>query len=297
MTVSQIEKTFQSVSAGIELALSNMTLHSPAYLKTLAQIRSAGAQIESLNVRYSPSIFDARIFASVVHIPELGSQLTKAVTDFGRWSQTSTHWQDESMRLTQMLLEMSIKSRWPVPGHLPASTCNRIVRAYEKGELSDDDLDYLFVKLHPPESMDQFKQRWGRYEWLGKRTPIVLEALTCYANETHYAVVSLLLTQIEGVLYDAVGGKIDYRRGDHEVLFKKASFAVATRDFWLNVVREQGKADGYIDTINQLGRHTVLHGIGTDYGTAVHSLRLILLADNIFGSLDLHYLRKEELAA
>ena len=189
-------------------------------------------------------------------------------------------------RVLEAFVAIMVRLRWPPPGHLPGSFCDALVEAYECGELTDDKVDDLFVQLHPPEAMGEFHGRWGGYAWLGKRTPIVRQALDCYSAGLHYAAVCTLVPQIEGVLRDRLGGEINYKRGDYEVMFPETRFGRAVRDFWLNVLREQGREAGYSGQIDKLGRHRVLHGYATDYGSAAHSLRIVLLADNIFGSLD-----------
>lgn len=72
-----------------------------------------------------------------------------------------------------------------------------------------DDLSGFFIERYDDEGLNQLIEALGNqflnppsYPVLRERRPVVIEALECYEQGKYYATVSLLLAQIEGIVWD-----------------------------------------------------------------------------------------------
>lgn len=195
----------------------------------------------------------------------------------------NAEWVDQMMENARLSADTWAELRWPPPWHLPARVLDQIAAVYRKKKISPDEVAEILIKHHTPNKIAEFGDRWRGYAWLGPRLPIFLEALASYVDGRHYSTVCTLLPQFEGVLRELLGNKAIEENSIGTA--GKIGFGSAAGRFYAQVIREQfWPTSG--SPIPELSRHSILHGNATDYGTAKHSLRVILIADIILSSVN-----------
>lgn len=179
--------------------------------------------------------------------------------------------------------EICIQLKWPPPWHLPTTVIDEITSAYQAGKLTQKEAKAIFVSFYTPERIKEFGHRWASYGWLSHRLPILQEAIENHIAGRHHSSVCVLLPQIDGVLRETLGAKptreniVEVIRGYH--------LATAAGRFFREVVLETFDPNSQAP-VPELSRHAILHGVATDYGTTTHSLKLMLIADIVFSSIE-----------
>jgi hypothetical protein len=181
--------------------------------------------------------------------------------------------------------ETCIQLKWPPPWHMPVTVIDRITSAYQSGKLTAEETAEIFASFYTPERIKEFGQRWAGYGWLAHRLPILNEALENHIDGRHYSAICVLLPQIDGTLRDALGARPT--RANSVGIIRGYRLATAAGRFFADVVLENFDPDSAAP-IPELSRHAILHGRATDYGTATHSLKVILIADIILSSIEEH---------
>lgn len=184
---------------------------------------------------------------------------------------------------TRGFAEICIQLKWPPPWHMPARVIDRITTAYHAGNLTEEETTEIFASFYTPERINEFGHRWACYGWLAQRLPILQEALDNHVNGRHFSAVCVLLPQIDGALREALGAKPT--RANSAGVIRGYQLATAAGSFFTDVVLENFDPDSAAP-IPGLSRHAILHGRATDYGTPIHSLKLILITDIILSSIE-----------
>jgi hypothetical protein len=184
---------------------------------------------------------------------------------------------------TRSFAEICIQLKWPPPWHMPARAIDRMTVAYQAGKLTPEETANIFASFYTPERITEFGERWASYGWLAHRLPILREALEDHLSGRHYSAVCVLLPQIDGALREALGAKPT--RANSVGILRGYQLATAAGKFFAEVVLENFDPDSAAP-IPELSRHAILHGKATDYGTPMHSLKVILIADIILSSIE-----------
>ncbi|EHO11453.1 hypothetical protein HMPREF9714_01347 [Myroides odoratimimus CCUG 12901] len=117
------------------------------------------------------------------------------------------------------------------------------------------------------------------------RKEILSQILNSYKTENHHLLIPTVLTQVDGICFDFTKKKFFIKEKNNKYLPQVTTELEKSAENFLNLylsplqnqtpimVREQD--------INQfschLNRHEILHGISTDYGTEINSLKVISL--------------------
>lgn len=183
----------------------------------------------------------------------------------------------------QRFAQLCIEFKWPPPWHIPASLADQITNTYHAGKLTPEEIAEIFASFYTPEETSNFGKRWARYGWLAPRLPFLQEVLDNHINGRYISAVCVLLPQIEGSLREALG--TNPRKKNVASVIRRSRLTDAATQFFTNVVLEDFVPDSTAP-IPELSRHAILHGKAINYGTPTHSLKLILIADIIFSSID-----------
>jgi hypothetical protein len=179
--------------------------------------------------------------------------------------------------------EACVKLQWPPPWHLPTTAIDRIVKAYDSGRLSARETSDVFASYYTGDRIAEFGARWETYPWLSARMPILREALANHIEGRHHSAVCVLMPQIEGVLREELGEKP--KQANSVTVMRGSQLGDAAGVFFADVIWENFNPDAGAP-IPELSRHAILHGKALDYGTPLHSLKVILIADIILSSID-----------
>jgi hypothetical protein len=188
-----------------------------------------------------------------------------------------------SIERTRRFAEICFELKWPPPWHMPATVLDRVTVAYDTGKLTEDETAEIFSSFYSAERIDEFGRRWASYEWISDRIAILQEALVNHTAGRHYSAVCVLLPQIEGVLRDVLGTKPT--QTNIVGVIRGYQLATAASKFYAEVLLEHFDPAS-TSPIPDLSRHAILHGKAVDYGTPIHSLKVILIADIILSSVE-----------
>ena len=184
----------------------------------------------------------------------------------------------------------------------PTSTASPIsdmatIKAFLESDYSS--VDDLFIDtLVSNHRVKQTFNFWKTQSKISNRIPLIEEAIEAHIEKRFYLSVSALISQIEGLLRDALEG---HRAADFESMHKedmqRATFAL--KDLWKSQAHNVPEATSLLDSLpdavsdlydkfipaqfvqGKLYRHGICHGLQTDFGSKKNSLRLILLLDRI----------------
>ncbi len=222
-------------------------------------------------------MFDSASFQGLIRNLERHTAIAQSVLDAIPGAQAG-------IERTRRFAKICIQLKWPPPWHMPSRLVDRITAAHDAGKLTQEETAGIFASFYTPERIEEFGQRWTTYGELAHRLPILQEALGNHIAGRHYSAVCVLLPQIEGVLREAgFGPKLE--PADIDKMIGSDPLATAVGEFYIEVLREPF-TPGSTAAIPDLSRHAVLHGIAIDYGTPMHSLKVILMADIILSSIE-----------
>lgn len=144
-------------------------------------------------------------------------------------------------------------------------TANELLVEYYK-----ENLDQIFDSL--------IKRHSGRKE-------ILTQILNAYKNGNYYLLIPSVLTQVDGICFDFTKRKFFIKDKKNKYLPQVTSelekSAGAFLDLYLSPLQNQTPIMVREQDISKfpchLNRHEILHGINTDYGTEVNSLKVISL--------------------
>jgi hypothetical protein len=171
------------------------------------------------------------------------------------------------------------------------------VKAFVESDYSS--VDDLFIDtLMTNQRVKQTFNFWKKQPKISNRIPLIEEAIEAHIEKRFYLSVAALITQIEGLLRDALES-MD-RKADFESMRKEdmRKATLALKDLWKFQAQISPEAILLLDSLpeavsdlydeftpqyvqGRLYRHGVCHGLQTDFGSKKNSLRLILLLDRI----------------
>ncbi|MCM3273994.1 hypothetical protein [Paenibacillus elgii] len=212
-----------------------------------------------------------------------------AALDFGKLIQGAA---DDVEKSKRIILEYG----FPPHYELNIKQFRAIAKCYEENgkEQTDKLLDEFFLKFFNDEKISGFLKKWLTIEWLDVRHIILQEAISAHLQGMHYASISTLLPQIEGVIYERNGfiGRAvmqDLKDFSNLLLNESGDFTLdsAVHTFYTGTV-----LTGFVfgqEIISPLSRHAILHGADTKFGYKLNSIRCIVLFDYLidrFANLD-----------
>ena len=133
------------------------------------------------------------------------------------------------------------------------------------------------------ENIDQIFRRLSKRQ--PNRKEILSQILSAYKNGNHSLLIPSVLTQVDGICFDFTKRKFFIKEKKNKYLPQVTSELEKSAETFLDLylsplqnqtpimVREQ---DIYKFPCH-LNRHEILHGINTDYGTEINSLKVISL--------------------
>ena len=149
-------------------------------------------------------------------------------------------------------------------------------------EYYKENLDSIFEKLinrHP------------------KRKEMLTQILTSFKNNNHYVLIPAVLTQVDGICYDFTKKKFFIKDKNNnylpEILSELEKFAINSSDIYLSPFRNKTPIMASEKDISKfpcnLNRHEILHGVRTDYGTEINSLKVISLLKYVSDTLEFKF--------
>lgn len=189
-------------------------------------------------------------------------------------------------------------ARWSVAPSMDYNLKNRVVELFQEDKsryISNAILGYYHRKDF--ENMVVMVDSWRNHQLFKSRIHIIDDALAAHQNKQFTLSVPALLPLIEGILNEYVAvhnlaarcGKI--KKVYKAVLGEADDYTLSSRAVVLTILY-QLENNTYADTDfktelqrsmqrRQISRHTVLHGVSTNYNTSATSLRIFVLLDAI----------------
>ncbi|MCB9421729.1 MAG: hypothetical protein H6667_18155 [Ardenticatenaceae bacterium] len=189
-------------------------------------------------------------------------------------------------------------AKWSIAPSMDAQLKNRVVELYEEGKSRY--ISNAIIGFYHRENFKNLKamiESWREHPQFTSRTHIIDDALVAHINGLYTLSVPALLPLIEGILndyvtthnltarcgnikrvYEAVLGEADdYSLSQWAIaqtlLFQLEYNTYSFTDFRAELQKSTNR--------RQVSRHTVLHGISTNYHTLANSLRILVLLDAI----------------
>ena len=160
--------------------------------------------------------------------------------------------------------------------NLPSKVAYKI----QDGEL--DKANELLIEYYKENLEQIFEKLSARHP---NRIEILYQILNSYKTQNYFTLIPTVLTQVDGICFDFTKKKFFIKERNNKYLPQVTAELEKSAENFLNLylsplqnqtpimVREQD--------INQfpchLNRHEILHGISTDYGTEINSLKVISL--------------------
>ncbi len=145
--------------------------------------------------------------------------------------------------------------------------------------------------------LDEAITEWGRQPLFAKRMLVIQDAVEAHKQGMYTLSIPALLPMFEGITRDALGEDISVIKGFEKIIEKsddKELSSVLFVDLLIELIKSSflfghipfSQYDQWL--INQgksqkdfLNRHTILHGVQTEYATEINSLRVFLLLDGL----------------
>lgn len=207
-------------------------------------------------------------------------KLIKAVQ---KQHETLLEYLERNRNLSQKFIELTTDLGWPPPGHLPGRIIDQIAQGYSEDNWDKSDIEGLLVNFHNEETIKGFEERWANYSWLSVRQPILHEAVESHCAGRYFSAICTLLPQVEGVFGDYLGRKPNIQNDASKVL-SGTKFEDAISKFYKDYIYEGDKRNKH--SLVGLSRHAILHGRDTTYGTLKNSIKIFIIADTVFSSLE-----------
>lgn len=189
---------------------------------------------------------------------------------------------EEMIRRNEAFQKLVVAMNWPPPSHSPVTLIDAVTESHARGELTREDVAALFVECYDAELIGHLLSEWKKCGWLQARTPILEEGIRNHLEGRYYSAVYTLLPQIEGVVGDDLGRQ-PVPKSDAMRFFSDSRLSKVARDFYVNVILE-GFNWQATAPIPELSRHAILHGCATSFGSAEHSLKVILMLDAVIAA-------------
>lgn len=197
----------------------------------------------------------------------------QAVADqMERWNRIAQNLLQRHQTTTKLL----IASGWPPPLNFPASGLDDLLNLFDKGDVSESELEAVFVGFYDGQQLNEMQKQWKNNQHIAHRITVLSEGLANYAERRFASCVSLILPNLEGVIGDYLNRKPN-PKADVLSLFDSSGLDDAAADFYRNAVL--ANFDWKNDPILGLNRHQILHGKDVSFGTQANALKTLLLFD------------------
>ncbi|MCP4416761.1 MAG: hypothetical protein GY805_09065, partial [Chloroflexi bacterium] len=205
---------------------------------------------------------------------------------------------EEELEKLAPLLEKA--NFWFTP-NMPLSIIHQLKEVAQSQNTTPKAIEQVFVTHYEAENWTNLKKMvnsWRGKSQFANRMPIVLDALDVHMNGKYTLSVPVLLTQVEGVASEIVGKSLSKKTGQKiaDLLNERLSerFRQAHKALLIKFVKEMIysfanfndfatdlKVNKELMEKDFLNRHSILHGVQTDYAYKEHSLRAFLLLDTL----------------
>lgn len=184
---------------------------------------------------------------------------------------------NETEKRHEILSEIARRLEWPPLWHLPSRIISEITKKSKTNELTDKDIKKLLLSFYSFEFIQGLTDSWNNSPHIERRMPILEEAAENHYEGRYFSSVCTLLPQIEGILGDYLGKKLN-PNNDVERVFAKAKtvFQSYAENFLKDVVY---KTEKWGSSTTQISRHAILHGYALNYGTLENSIKAFIIVD------------------
>jgi len=153
-----------------------------------------------------------------------------------------------------------------------------------------------FIYSNLPENLDSYLENYYNdrlsfiKDQLGEKYPnrksIFDEAFKAHDNGLYHSSICLLITQIDGICNDVFNAKFFLNKNYLPEIKKKLDEKeIKYSDFLLSPINKKAIINGWEKEIDQfpvrLNRHEIIHGIDTNYGNELNSLKVISMLSYI----------------
>ncbi|WP_319229679.1 hypothetical protein [Draconibacterium orientale] len=169
---------------------------------------------------------------------------------------------------------------------------------YYLDENDIESLDEFFIE-YIDENFDYFQKRI--FELYPDREKIIGDALNAHSEGSYNLSIPVLLTQIDGICYEALQVYFfsktkkqprTQKRLEAIPLMEGGVLEVLLTPMKNNIEISSNKNDSVQKENNSFNRHEIIHGISTDYGTKVNSYKTISL---LYYVVDMSFELKREM--
>lgn len=145
--------------------------------------------------------------------------------------------------------------------------------------LEGDDLMIEYYSTHLDLIFDNLIKRHPN------RKEFFLQALKSYRSGNHYILIPSLLSQIDGICFDFTKKKFFIKEKKNKYLPQVTAELEKSADNFLNLYLSplqnqtpiMAREESMVKFPCSLNRHEILHGISTNYGTKINSLKVLSL--------------------
>ena len=205
--------------------------------------------------------------------------------------------EEELEKLAPMLEKANF---WFTP-YMPLGIIHQLRDLAQNKNTTPIAVEQVFVAHYEAENWARLKNMvnsWGNKLQFADRMPIVLDALDAHTTGKYTLSVPVLLTQVEGVASEIIGKSVwggtgekiadllnehlpeRFRQAHKELLIKFVKEMIFYRVDFNDFAADLHAKKGMIEK-DFLNRHSILHGVQTDYAYKEHSLRAFLLLDTL----------------
>ncbi|MFX0201918.1 MAG: hypothetical protein ACFFCW_37890 [Candidatus Hodarchaeota archaeon] len=204
----------------------------------------------------------------------------------------------EFVRAQQEAIDAFRAAGWPIAPSMPVELRERVVGLHRQGKTryaSQSIMGYYRRNNH--ENLIQMVDNWEGHPLFRLRMHIIRDALDAHREGKYTLSVPALIPQIEGILNDYVRqnnlaarfGKIRevytaaIGNPEHYGLAEWAIVQTLLYQLQTNTYMHTDFEDELrrVARNRQTTRHTILHGIATEYNRQIHSLKVFLLLDAV----------------
>ena len=154
--------------------------------------------------------------------------------------------------------------------------------AYEIQQGRIEDADIILIEYYSSNIDRIFNELIDRHP---NREVILNQILFAHNTKNHFILIPSLLTQADGICYDFTEKKLFIKEKNNNYLPQVTSVleksANSFLQLYLSPLQNQTPIIAREEDINKfpcsLNRHEILHGVKTDYGTEMNSLKVISL--------------------
>ncbi len=229
----------------------------------------------------------------------IGQATVRAAEVFAPWAAQVGDFLDSAIKVIIELHEayeafgpVMLQLGWPPPTDFDVVERKQFVEAYNQYYQANPvafqrELDQLILHRYDQTKLEDLLATWGEKKWLARRIPILRAALTAHVAGQYVLSIPAILPQIEGMIADGFAheGEMHQRQYKNyltKLLNPKAlllQYPEQINQFMLDVILASFQHGFPIGS--PISRHAILHGADTAYGTAINSLKVILLFNYI----------------